>query len=155
MITLEQVIYVLPLLGLAASLFYYALVLRNQNTTRQAQMFYGIYNRTSQADFVEAWNAFTSWEYANLDEAMKIREDAPNSHYGMTLSVYFDGLGVLVRLGLVPIQYIANFLQVFIRHYWIVREGRERFNDPRRHVEVEHLYTELMKYLEEHPELKT
>ena len=35
MITLEQVLYVLPLLGLTISLFYYGMILRNANKTQQ------------------------------------------------------------------------------------------------------------------------
>lgn len=36
MITLDQVIYVLPLLGIMVSILYYAMVLRNSNRTRSA-----------------------------------------------------------------------------------------------------------------------
>lgn len=131
MITLEQVIYVIPLFGLAASLFYYALVLRNQNKTRQAQFFYGIYNRMSQADFAEAWNAFTSWEYSNIDESRKILADEQNRRYWAMLGYHFGGLGALVRMDLVPIHYVANFLPHVTRTYWekqapIIKGYREK-----------------------------
>jgi hypothetical protein len=115
----------MPVVGLTISIFYYAMILRNANKTqrlqletRQAQMFYGVYNRMSQSDFVEAWNAFTSWKYTDYDELLETIADDKNRNYYMTLSVHFDGLGVLVRMGLVPIHFIAHFLPQLTRAYW-------------------------------------
>jgi len=67
---------------------------------------------------------------------------------------------VLVRLNLVPIHYIAYFLPHMTRIYCekqvpLLKEFRERENVPGRHNEIDYLYKELMKYLEEHPELSS
>ena len=37
--TLDRVIYCIPLLGVTVSILYYAMVLRNANRTRSAQLF--------------------------------------------------------------------------------------------------------------------
>jgi hypothetical protein len=42
-----------------------------------------------------------------------------------------------------------------IHSHSIVEEGRRELNLPRWYSETEYLYNELMKYIEEHPELKT
>ena len=71
-----------------------------------------------------------------------------------------EGLGVLVKNNLVPMRLIAETITGITRMYWekfvpIVDDGRREFNLPRLHSETEYLYNELMKYIEEHPELRT
>ena len=168
MVTIETISIVFTGISISLAAFYYINTLRNtkknqelQLETRQAQMFYGIYNRMSQVDFIEAWNAFEFWDFTNYDDNMKRFTDNDRSNrYSRTLGVYYEGLGVLVRLGLVPIHYIAYFMTNMTRTYWekqasFIKEYRERENVPRALSEVEYLYNELMKHLEEHPELKT
>jgi hypothetical protein len=173
-ITLPIVLQIVQTVSIAVGIFYYLFNMRNaQKTreltlkaqeqaieTRQAQLFYGIYNRMSQADFVEASTAFYSWEYSTLDEFRKIRAVEQNNRYFGILSTHFEGVGVLVRLGLIPIQYVAHIHPALTRMFWekhgpIIREARKYWSDPNRHTEVEYLYNELMKYLEEHPEIPT
>jgi hypothetical protein len=77
-----------------------------------------------------------------------------------SLSGYFEGLGVYVREGLVPIRLVALTMTGMLTRYWdmfgpIITEYRVRENVPRNASETEYLYNELMKYLEKHPELKT
>jgi len=55
---------------------------------------------------------------------------------------------------------IALLITGMTRQYWenwipIIDEARLRFSFPRMMSEAERLYNELMKYLDEHPELKT
>ena len=166
-VTLQSLLTYITLISVPVGVFYHIMTLRNtrkkqelQLETRQAQMFYGVYNRMSQADFIEAWNAFEDWEFKDYDEAVQTLYGKENRRYARTLGVYFEGLGVLVRLGLVPIHYIAYFITNMTRTYWekqatFIEEFRARENVPRALSEVEFLYDELMKYLEEHPELKT
>ncbi len=166
-VTIQSLLTYLTLISVPVGVFYHIMTLRNTRKnqelileTRQAQMFYGIYNRMSQVDFIEAWNAFESWDFTNYDDNMKRFTDEPSNRYSRTLGVYFEGLGVLVRLGLVPIHYIAYFMTNMTRTCWekqasFMKEYRERENVPRALSEVEYLYKELMKHLEEHPELKT
>ena len=58
MISLEQIIYVIPILGLTASILYYAMVFRAANKTqqmqletRQTQLFMQIYGTFNDKDF--------------------------------------------------------------------------------------------------------
>ncbi len=73
---------------------------------------------------------------------------------------FLEGLGVFVKEGLVPIRLVALFITHLTRTYWekfgpIIEEYRIRENVPRGGSEAEYLYRTLMKYVEEHPELKT
>ena len=76
------------------------------------------------------------------------------------VSSFYEGLGVFVKEGLVDIRMVALTMTYMTTRYWeklapIVYEGRKRNNYPRMLSEFEYLYDELIKYLDEHPELKT
>ena len=91
---------------------------------------------------------------------MKYYEDPEFKRKMMILGLYWEGLGVLVRENLVPIHLIAKFITNMTRTFWekqeqMTLEYRVRFNVPRGFGEVEYLYNELLKYLEEHPEFAT
>lgn len=47
MVTLETILDAVPALGIIVALVYYTLTIRNQNRTRQAQLFMNIYSQMS------------------------------------------------------------------------------------------------------------
>jgi hypothetical protein len=71
----------------------------------------------------------------------------------------FEYLGVLVKEGLVSIRLIALLVSYPPIIYWkkfepIIQDYRTQVGLKRIYTEVEYLYNELVKYLDEHPELK-
>ena len=152
-------------IGLAA--IYYMMTLRNsqraqqqQVETRQAQMFMGIYNQMNQPDFIDAWMAVMKMEWSNWEEYMQICNDPELNRNLLVVGMFYEGLGVLVKNNLVPMKLFAETITGFTRMWWekfipILEEGRREFDSPRWYSETEYLYNELMKYIEEHPELKT
>jgi len=123
-------------------------------------MFMGIYNQMNQSDFIEAWRAFMEMEWSTFEEYKLIYDDPELSKNLWVLGMFYEGLGVLVKNKLVPMKLFAETITGFTRFYWekfipIIEEGRMEFGAPRWFSETEYLYNELMKYLEEHPELKT
>ncbi len=71
-----------------------------------------------------------------------------------------EGLGVFVKEDLVDIKLMALLMAGSMRMSWekhrdIIYEERKRMNYPRYASEWEYFYNELMKYMEEHPELAT
>jgi hypothetical protein len=129
--------------------------------TRQAQMFMNIYEQTKSDEFTAAiykilvdskWSTFDEyWKNWNTDPEFRRMSD--------TLGWFYEGLGVLVREGMLDVRWVALLICSQTREYWerylpIVKEARERMPWNRRWwSESEYLYMELMKYLEEHPEL--
>ena len=65
MVTLDQVIYCLPLLGIMVSILYYAMVLRNSNRTRAAQLFMSLHNEMVK---VEGMVRFLDTMYMEWDD---------------------------------------------------------------------------------------
>ena len=62
---------VLTGLGLTASIVYYASVLRNQNKTRQTQLFLQFYNRLTDKQFFEEYKNLLNQEWDDFDDNLE------------------------------------------------------------------------------------
>ena len=95
-----------------------------------------------------------------LDAAWPDRQGEEFVREYQNLCAFYEGLGVLVREGKLNIRWVALLLSAPTRQLWEVHapfidEIREATNVKRGMAEWEYLYNELMRYLEEHPELKS
>jgi hypothetical protein len=79
---------------------------------------------------------------------------------------FLDGVGILLKRKLIEPQLVFDLLGDIIQGAWegeseklgmerFVKEGRGIWDRPRLWQNYEYLYDEYMKYMEEHPELKT
>jgi len=133
---------------------------RQQLETRQAQMFMGIYDKLVNKEFVSAWQKIMNSQWKSLDEYRELFRDPEFQTAAYYVGGYYEGLGVLVREGLLDIRWIALLICGMTREYWKkiephIVEMRKVMGQTRLGSETEYLYDELMKYLEKHPELKT
>ena len=77
------------------------------------------------------------------------------------ISMFFEGLGAIVKVNVLHIRLVAELMTDMTRYYWekmtpVVEMGRKVGGGrPQWYSKSEYLYNELMKYLEEHPELVT
>ena len=74
--------------------------------------------------------------------------------------MFYEGLGVLVKEGFLPIRMVALLMSGMTRSYWekivpVYEEGLKEMGFSRWLSESYYLYNELVKYLNEHPELNT
>jgi hypothetical protein len=75
--------------------------------TRQAQMFMNIYQQTTTKDFTSAYNSFLSNQWMNYSE---FREQIQKKEFRNDFSIlgmYWEGIGVLVKEGFLPIRLVA------------------------------------------------
>jgi hypothetical protein len=169
MVQIENLPLVLTGLGLTASVLYYTMVLRNANKTqqqqletRQAQLFMELYREYRDPEFrkmfTEVSTQFT-WE-DDADFRRKYSPEGNVDNYTIYSSVmsYFEGIGVLVKRGLIGIEIVYDLLALQIKSIWeknreITYASREYLGMPTLWDDLEYLYDELMKYIEEHPEL--
>jgi hypothetical protein len=161
MVTWDTIFDIAPVIGTIIALGYYIVTLRNQSKTTQAQFYMQFLNPILTGEKTKVWEEIQRWEWDDYDDFMQnywskseIRE------IFSSLSDYFEGLGVYVKEGLVPIRLVALTMTVMLTRYWdmygpIIKEYRIRENMPRNYSESEYLYNELIKYLERHPELKS
>jgi len=135
--------------------------------TRQAQLFMNIYNQSfSNQEWLDAYTKVMTTHWENYEEYMQKQDwtsdesDTELIRAANLVYCFYEGLGVFVKEGLVDIRLIALTMTYMTRTLWekiapIVYESRKRMNYPRQLSEFEYLYDELMRYIEEHPELKT
>jgi hypothetical protein len=76
------------------------------------------------------------------------------------MASFLEGMGVLVKEDLVSMRLVALTWAGTTRMFWdkmspIIDDWRRAINYPRLWSETEYLCTELIKYMEEHPELAT
>ena len=163
MVTLDEiqtVYYMVAATGVLVAAIYYVLNMRATLQTRQAQLFMQLYDRWT-FDIGEKFWDFLDVDIKSAEEFLnKIKTDKEYAKRASILSRYHEGVGVLVRFGLLDIKYIAYLASWPTRVYWeklkpIIEDVRRLQNAPRSDSESEYLYVRLMKYLEEHPELRT
>jgi hypothetical protein len=122
--------------------------------TRQAQLFMQVYSRWNSRDFAKAYGRVMyvhKWEDPE-DWLQKFMADKNIEAYSdhQILSTYFEGLGVLLKQGLINISLIDDLLSdriVFFYEYTnpLRQQGREMRNNPKLYASVEYLYNEMKK----------
>ncbi len=163
---IQEVYYMVAATGVLVAAAYYVLNMRDQRRnmrqtleTRQAQIFLNINDKLQSKERHSAYSKvissrWTNWEeYSKLYQEDKEFRDAENLVQGI-----YEEEGVLVREKLLPIRMVALLQCGTTRLYWekhipIMDEGRRVTGSRRLYSENEYLYDELIKYLEEHPEL--
>jgi len=169
MVDYSTLALVLTGLGLTASILYYAMVLRNANKTqqlaletRQAQLFMQMYNRWIENIGSENYYPVISRKISNWEELKSIyNSDEKYQRMLNEIAGFYEGLGVLVKAGYLSIHPIALMWTGVTTLFWTnvleptIDDWRTEYKLRRLWSEAEYLCRELLRYVEEHPELKT
>ena len=156
-------------LSISIAAFYYISTLRNTRKnqeltleTRQAQMYMQIYSEShNDPSFIDAMTIVNELEIHTYEEFQRAREDEKVKKALSRVGMFYEGLGVLVKESYVSIRLVALLITGLTRSWWEgiykpwIEDGRVKMKFRRWMSEAEYLYDELMKYIEEHPELKT
>jgi hypothetical protein len=170
-ITVQSLLTYVTLISVPVGVFYHIMTLRNtkrnqqlQLETRQAGLFMDLYDVWRGPEFRRQWDeVIFKMEFEDWEDMMEKYNRETN--YDLLLSwfsvaTFFEGVGVLLKRNLIDITMVDDLLATSIRIGWekigpIEVESRRRFKQPRIFDDFEYLYDELMKYHEEHPELRT
>ena len=158
---IENLPIILTGLSITASITYYAMVLQNQNKTRKAQMFVNWYNKVTTLEGIEQIRIIRAAKWNNYQEWLDIYQN--DADYQRAYSWFItinEGIGVLLKEGLVDIRLLALFLTGPSLELWnhfedIIYKERERRSYPRLACEWQYSINEIRKYIKEHPELTT
>ena len=156
-------------LSIAASIVYYASVLRNANKTqqtqletRQAQLFMQIFNQWNTTEFGLQYQRCMNWEWTDVDDFYtKYWSSVEDANRFRMISRFFEGIGVLVHRGLIDVTLVDDLMSGETMRFWemfapVIEEMRIRLNWPQAVEWVEYLYNEVKAiYDQQHPELKT
>jgi hypothetical protein len=175
MASLEFIAIILTGLGLTASIIYYAYILNNANKTRelqlkaqqqaeetrQTQLYMNLWSKWDSEDFMKHYLRILSWEFTGYEDwSTKYglsgdRDDLLS--YGL-IETFFEGIGVLVKRGLLDVSMIDDFMSSELEIYWLkmktVVDGMRNTGWPTWSEYTEYLYNEVMKIRrQQHPEL--
>ena len=156
-------------IGLIVSILYYTTVFQNANKTqqlaletRQAQLFMQMYNRWLDDITLEDYYPFVTRPISNWKELKTLyNTDEDYQRIFNKVAGFFEGLGVLVKAGYLTIHPIALMWTGVTTLFWtnilgpIIEDMRKDYKLTRLWSEAEYMCTELLRYVQEHPELAT
>jgi hypothetical protein len=170
-VSLQTLLTYLTLISIPVGVFYHIMTLRNtrknqelQLETRQAQLFMQTYHKWIDKDLNLANTKVERYEWQDFDDFMrKYGPEADINAYSdfTRLAAYFEGIGVLVKRGLIDPHIVDDLMSINIIQFWekyenLAIEFRERWNAPQVIEWVEYLYNQIKPIAEQqHPELKT
>ncbi len=157
---LQSVSYIAGALGVCIAAVYYVMNLRVQqdnmkNTleTRQAQLFKEFLKTQESYEFSKMFQEiFYDWSWRDFDEYMsKYGKTNIDARTKMTVVFgFFEGLGIMVRRGLISADLVYEFNYNSIIGFWeryspIVMALRQSFNSPQFYEPIEWLYGEMKR----------
>jgi hypothetical protein len=182
-ITLPIILQLIQTAALLVAIVYYITIMRNQQKTRelslqaqeltlkaqeqaletrQAQLFMQQYNRWQELDWQGYAHLVIGKKLSGYEEFVEKRDNDPLFRKMIgELGGFYEGLGVIVKEGYLSIHLVALMWAGVTRAFWeniaepIIDDMREQTGFPRGWSETEYVCRELMKYTDEHPELKT
>jgi len=164
MVDYQTLSIVLTGIGLIIALAYYAFQIRNQNRTRQAQLFMQLYDRWLEVEFKQLQREVSEMSWVDYDDFL--RKYGPQSNpeaYDKirSLGAYYEGIGVLVNRKLIEPSMVDDLMSNSIISHWeqlesVIKEERRDLNYPQAAEWFEYLYYVIRQIAErQHPELKT
>ncbi len=124
-VTVETISIVFTGLSVSLAAFYYISTLRNaQRTqqltleTRQAQLFMQIYDRWSSREITEMEFEFRNWEWDEYDDFERKYSDIKSTSLRAVLGKYYEGIGVLIKRGLIDPTLVDDLMSSAILNYW-------------------------------------
>ena len=170
---IESIPYVLTGTGIIVSILYYTSVLRNANKTqqlqletRQAALFMSLYETYQSLEFVKSRRAVIALKWTDFNDFWtKYGSESSSDDWTnwQSQAGFFNGLGVLVKKGLIDISLVDELFSNILHRMWnhmgpIMIEWRNTRNDtyPRTHElfhGFDYLYNAHLKYIKENPEL--
>ncbi len=164
-VTLTLVLQFVQTAGILVGIIYYITTLRLAQKAREAQIFLQFSNRMADNRFLEGLQNLREIDSSTLVDILlqDITKDSPIRDQWINIWYIIrslEDLGGIVRGGFLGISVIAYTVSGLIKLTWEklaphIDELREESNNIRWGSELEYLYDELMKYIDEHPELKT
>ena len=151
MASFEFLALILTGVGLTVSITYYAMVLRNQNQTRQAQLFMQVFNRFQDPGFTKLHNEITSREWTSVDDFVKKYGRGDDAL--LSVQTYYEGVGVLLMKGMISPDFVYELIPTMANALWhkyepLVLFVRENMNYPQYWRPVEYLKDKMIEEAE-------
>ena len=118
MVNIEAATIVLTGAGVIVAIVYGILTLRDTSRTRQAELYVRIYERGSTVEFYDDFDLVEGLQWSSFNRIWEMYKKDPAFHAAwIRLSIFYEGLGVLVRENLLSIRFVALFFGSYTRRY--------------------------------------
>ena len=165
-ITYQMVLSTLQTAGILAGITYYTMTLRNSRKNQQmtliirkSEILKQILDKITSREGMEYSRICEQAEWSDYDEWFERYWSDEDYRRAFTYwSQCFEHTGVYMKENIVDTRLLAlrsarDFIRYWEKHRDVIYERRKRLNRRRYFDMWEYAYDQLMKYLEEHPEL--
>ena len=162
-ITLPIILQIVQTIGILVGIIYYITIMRNtqrnqqmQLETRQAQLFLNIYNVYTSKQFqIDRVKIMHLWEWTDYNDfIVKYGSDVDPEARAIwdSMLLWVEGLGTLVKRGLIDPELVHDLLYAFIINFWerhlpIFSRWREQ-HGPKTLEDLESLYDHMNRLSE-------
>jgi len=154
MVDISSVSVVVAAASVVAGVIYYSFQLRNQTKIRQTDLVMRLYSTYSSKEFYEAMTKFMMMEFEDYNDYKKKYAptgfpEKPEALAFATVSVFFNGVGILLYMKLIDINLTARLFPTAPIYTWEkmkpIIEGFRKEGYPQLYAEYEYLYNEMKK----------
>ena len=153
MVDYQSLSIVLTGIGMIIALSYYGLQIRNQNKTRQGQLYMGIINTFNSLEFRTQWHISESTKWTDYDDYKQKYTPEKNQEVltaNVMMFTFFASIGALVKKNFLNLEFVDSQLALSIVVTWrmyedVIMGDREYFQAPFMWEDFEYIYDELNK----------
>lgn len=118
LVILQSLSYVAAAIGVCVAAIYYTLNLRAAIKTREAQLFMEIFDRFNDTKFWEGINETRRAEFEEFLEKTNTQISFEAYNRLVSIGAYFEGIGVLLKRGLINIKLVNDFMPFTILGFY-------------------------------------
>jgi len=156
MVDIQTVSIAIASVSVVAGVIYYALQMRHQTKVRQTDLIMRLYSTFGSKEFWEALTKFMMMEFEDYNDYRKEYvpsstgfSEKPEVIALSTVGVFFQGIGVLLRMKLIDISLVTRLFRSSAIYTWEkmkpIIEGFRTEGYPQLFAEYEYLYDEMKK----------
>ena len=154
MVDTQTILQFIPAVSLSIAAIYYMLILRNQNRTRQAQLFMQLFQHNMTKEWMKDWWELMQMQWDDIEDFYEKYDSSVNiDNFAKRFRAWFflDGVGLLLKKGLVDREMVYYLMGGYLGNWlWekfgdVIKYQRELNNIPELCVWFEYLAIELMK----------
>jgi hypothetical protein len=154
MFTTQELQVYVTAIGVIIALAYYYVFIRSQISTRKAQLFMQIYSRFNENKFwetnFEMRRRLDLWEAEAVLESGYLTLDTQSLSQFNAFAAFFEGIGVLVKRGLIDLKLVNDLMASTISDSWesmkpIIERIRKQRDDVSYYKGFEYIYNQVKK----------
>jgi hypothetical protein len=156
MVGIQEVSIAIASASVVAGVIYYIFQVKHQTKVRQTELIMRLYSILGSKEFVENDPRIFNQEFKDLEGFLKKYDsfrkfmESPDYAPFMMNSMFFEGVGILLRRKLVDIKLVDDLFSSPIILYWekmlpLTKALRQYFNRPQIAEWFEYLYNEMKK----------